>query len=465
MSNSVINFYDLKKKRIIFLEKRVLNVLRPKIIQIIIGDNSTKLKMAPEWFKPEDQNASLKNIIYPDGINENDQHQFNTIARYRAASKKPNNNFSKELLIPNESNTETLIIALDNFVQQFGGELSFTNEDLTFQEPAHRTACGIADLSSAHLLATDYIPTAQFTFIVDLNYQIDLARSDQTMQNFVLNFSNAIAEVLTCPNDYIRVMSVDKPGKTRNQTKIKFGLSTPDPTETEKLVQDLKMKARDGFPKHRILKHVKKDEYEWKWKPLISFFQLQTTDFAPEFNIDYTSGMPTKDKRGGFPYYLPIGWYRHALKVVNKYPEDKLWLGSNNVDGEWPVAFHGTHGGAVKGIKEKGLLISNADAMKDDAVKDKGTYFDRPGLYVATHCTGGAHPSYTKPFTINTSSTMNEKFRVVFQCRVKPDAFTIHTKPVATGEAWRFVDPDAIRPYGILVKNEKTPDVDQRNES
>ncbi|CAF4269069.1 unnamed protein product, partial [Rotaria sordida] len=58
--------------------------------------------------------------------------------------------------------------------------------------------------------------------------------------------------------------------------------------------------------------------------------------------------MPTEDKRGGFPYYLLIGWYPHTLKVVDKYPEDKLWLGSNNVDGEWSVAFHGTHEGAVK---------------------------------------------------------------------------------------------------------------------
>lgn len=168
---------------------------------------------------------------------------------------------------------------------------------------------------------------------------------------------------------------------------------------------------------------------------------------------------PTKDRRGGLPYFLPIGWYRHAINVIDKYPDDKLWIGSNNVDGEWAVAFHGTHGRAVKGIKEKGLLHTKIDAMKEEAVAEKGKDVDKPGLYVATHCTGGSHPAYTQKFTVESAPNESETFRVVFQCRVKPGAYTTHTLPVDKGAAWRFVDPEAIRPYGILVKNEKVPDV------
>ncbi len=166
----------------------------------------------------------------------------------------------------------------------------------------------------------------------------------------------------------------------------------------------------------------------------------------------------TVEQRGSLPYYFPIGWYRHALKVVDKFPDDKLWLGKDNVDGEWAVAFHGTKGIAVKGIKEKGLLITKFDAKREEAVEQRGTSFDKPGLYVATHCTGGAHPQYTAPFDIQQSPDVVEKFRVVFQCRVKPGAYTTHRSPVVKGHAWRFVDTDAIRPYGILVKSEETPD-------
>ncbi len=36
-----------------------------------------------------------------------------------------------------------------------------------------------------------------------------------------------------------------------------------------------------------------------------------------------------------------------------------------------------------------------------------------------------------------------------------PTLYTTHTSPVNEGEARRFVDPDAIRPYGILVKKER----------
>jgi hypothetical protein len=192
---------------------------------------------------------------------------------------------------------------------------------------------------------------------------------------------------------------------------------------------------------------------------LITFFQLQPTDFDPEFNVDYTPNMPTPVQRGGLPYYLPIGWHRHALKVEDKYTDGNLWLGSDNVKGEWAVAFHGTQATSVKGIQQKGLLITKVDLMRTEAVEQRGEQFDKPGLYVATHCTGGAHPQYTSTFNINSTSEKTQKFRVVFQCRVKPDEYTIHSSPVAKGEAWRFVDPNHIRPYGILVKNEETPDI------
>jgi hypothetical protein len=152
---------------------------------------------------------------------------------------------------------------------------------------------------------------------------------------------------------------------------------------------------------------------------LINYFQLRPIDFVSEHNIDYRSGMTTVDRRGGLPYYLPIGWYRHALKVIDKYPDDKLWLGRENIKGEWAVAFHGTHRAAVKGITEKGLSITKFDVKRQEAIEQAGTYFDKPGLYVATHCNDGAH-LYTKPFSVQLWQNKIETFRVVFQCRVKP---------------------------------------------
>ena len=218
---------------------------------------------------------------------------------------------------------------------------------------------------------------------------------------------------------------------------------------------------KQGFQKHRTLKHIKPNHYDYEWKPLISYFQLQMSELAPEFNRRYGSDMTPLDERGAHPYYLPIGWYRHALRVIDKYPHDQKWLGHANLSGEWPVAYHGTHEIAVKGIVQQGLLIgkskpggTTADVMRADSIEEKGQEFDRPGLYVATHCDGGAHPRYTHIFKIKGPEAMKKGYRVVFQCRVQPGAFSTHEGPVVKGHAWRFVDPEAIRPYGLLIKTE-----------
>lgn len=214
-----------------------------------------------------------------------------------------------------------------------------------------------------------------------------------------------------------------------------------------------------GFSSKTILGYIKPDEYQCKWMPILSYLQLQPLDFDPRYNLDYAAGgLPEQLKRGGYPYYLPIGWYRHGLKVDNKYKDNPAWLGSSNGPGEWPVAFHGTNSKAVKNIADQGLLVSavKTDAMLQSAIKQKGEEVNRPGLYVATHCNGGSHPRYTATFDVVISPEKTDTLQVVFQCRVRPNSFTCHTGPVKVGEAWRIVDPTAVRPYGILLKNINT---------
>lgn len=192
--------------------------------------------------------------------------------------------------------------------------------------------------------------------------------------------------------------------------------------------------------------------------PLLTYLQLRPQDFDKKHNFDYnTKGLYLDNKRGGYPYYLPLGWYRHAIDVSKKYPTDDPWLGYENLPGEWPVAFHGTHAEVVSNIKKDGLLIDKVkhDSMREEAVQRMGPKVDKPGLYLSTRCKGGAHPWYTKTFCVNVSEGKIERFRVVFQCRVKPGAFTTHICPITGSETWRVVDSNAVRPYGILVRKRK----------
>lgn len=183
---------------------------------------------------------------------------------------------------------------------------------------------------------------------------------------------------------------------------------------------------------------------------------MQPLDFDPRYNLDYAKeGMPEQLTRGGLPYFLPIGWYRHGLKVDNKFKDGVVWLGSSDAPGEWPAAFHGTKSLAVKGITDQGLLTTTIvrDRMLEEAITQKGPAVNRPGVYAATHCNGGSHPYYTEKFDVPVPNGKTKTFHVVFQCRVRPDSYTTHTAPVMVGSAWRMVDPTAVRPYGILLKN------------
>ena len=197
-------------------------------------------------------------------------------------------------------------------------------------------------------------------------------------------------------------------------------------------------------------------DYECVWKPNLHYLQVRAVDLDLQYNYDYRqSDLLDKDTRGGYPYFLPIGWFRHGLNVSAKYGHDQTWIGHVNAPGEWPVAFHGTCKEAVTGIVANGLLpkFTETDVMLNEAIDQIGEEANKAGLYVATHCHGGAD-LYTTPFTVTTSADRSEQFRIVFQCRVEPQKFTTHTSPVNEGEAWRFIDPNAIRPYGILLKKD-----------
>jgi hypothetical protein len=218
----------------------LLTVPKLKVASMIIGKNSTQLDMTPKWFKPDDEEKALKSIKYPPNVVK--KRPFNTVARFRAVQTedRDSNNFINQPIQVKEDATETLVLALDAFVQQFGGKLSFTNEDLSFENSAHRTACGVADLGSAHLLSSEHIPSAQFALILNLDYD-DLARSEETMEQFLLTFADAIAHNLQCENDYVRVSSVEKSTKGKGKAEVNLVLTTPDKTKTEELAETLQV--------------------------------------------------------------------------------------------------------------------------------------------------------------------------------------------------------------------------------
>ncbi|CAF2528267.1 unnamed protein product [Rotaria sp. Silwood2] len=315
--------------------------------------NRASLKMTPVWFKLNDQQAVLKDIVYPSDTIGN--QSFDTIAAYRTFTNK-SKDFCQEPIDVAEDSIETLILVLNAFARKFDGDLTISMDDVPYDDSAHRLAC--------------------------------------------------------------------------------------------------------GFPGRSVLQYVKPASYVYKWASSLSYFQLQLNDFAPEFNRDYEEAeLFESEIRGGYPYCCPIGWYRHALKIDHKYPNDSAWLGCINGDGEWPVAFYGTHQKDIDGLIKKELLPATTKrdaAMKNVSLQLNGIEMNEPGLYLTTHCNDGAHPRFTEIFPVKTSNENTANYRVVFQCRVQPNMFTIQESPVEKGEMWRFADPNAIRSYGLLLKEEES---------
>jgi uncharacterized protein (UPF0335 family) len=92
---------------------------RLKIAGMNRGETSIELSMTPTWFthNDKDEKKILRSIKYPLNTNKDDQRQFNTIACFRAVNKEKSNDFTTQEIDVKEKATETLVLALDAFVQ------------------------------------------------------------------------------------------------------------------------------------------------------------------------------------------------------------------------------------------------------------------------------------------------------------------------------------------------------------
>ena len=161
----------------------------------------------------------------------------------------------------------------------------------------------------------------------------------------------------------------------------------------------------------------------------------------PAFDYDFTGKRDdgTVFYRGGERYYRPYGWKRCALKVLNRYSNNK-WLGDaghrvGSCDGEWPVSYHGTGVNVSGSIAQEGYNLSKGKRF----LYGKGIY-STPSIEVAAKY---AHRFYHK----------GKPYRIVFQNRVSTtDLKVIDIDTTGKGEYWVQPHEDLVRPYGICMQ-------------
>ncbi|CAF1028738.1 unnamed protein product [Adineta ricciae] len=429
---------------------------QPIVSAKTITDKKATLDVMPAWFE-QVKPVPLERIRPPASFDKNsptDVRTYQCLATYRSMKNKTKNiDFVVEPFKADVENTETLVVVLNELANQLGTRLTFTNSDFKYDDSAYRTACGVANLGSIHtfLASEGQFQTAKFTLHLNLDYD-NLTATPETLQKFVVDSINDISSVVGCKKEFIRVFEVQR----TQSAFLGFGICGPSLLETEAIAEQTKDRLNDPDVKERggVFKYVIRENYDFKLEPVHVQLQLQEKDFDSKHNRKYDFAGTAK--RGGKPYYFPEGWYRHALRVVDKYPEDKAWLKMDNSPGEWAVAYHGTNYSALKGVINHGLMheFVTKDLCAAQAKKQNPSIPDVKGLYVATHCEGGA-ANYASTFTVKDSIGAHIDYKVVFQCRVQPGKFTEHTGPVIKGKAWRVFDEKAIRPYGLLLQEQK----------
>ncbi|CAI2170255.1 16457_t:CDS:1 [Funneliformis geosporum] len=161
----------------------------------------------------------------------------------------------------------------------------------------------------------------------------------------------------------------------------------------------------------------------------------------PHYDYDFTNikSSGRTYMRGNYKYVRPYGWNRIAIRVLDKY-SDNRWLGVNNrtkfsdsVEGEWIVSFHGTAKNNANSIARDGFLLSKGNRFQ----YGRGVYstpdIDTAACYAEKFEYGGVN------------------YQVVFQNRVKPGTFDVVSSESGL-KIFISRNDKNIRPYGICIR-------------
>ena len=197
------------------------------------------------------------------------------------------------------------------------------------------------------------------------------------------------------------------------------------------------------FPELKYLKEVHTDV-------LIGACKLSKNQLDSRGNrID---GWGVNEKRANMDYNPPLGWIGIGLKVLDKYDNgNNDWIGMNNSEGEWCVAYHGVarckYSDEVKRITK--LIYENEFKPGDNQAHGSHDDIQHPGQKIGkgvycTHLITEAE-KYAGKCEIN-----GKYYKTVLMARVKPNVF----RTCEDQKNYWVVNgtKDEIRPYRILYK-------------
>ena len=202
------------------------------------------------------------------------------------------------------------------------------------------------------------------------------------------------------------------------------------------------------------LENILKNYYLKSTKTLLLTDIILSTNF---FNIEFCKNENDWPKenliRGGKKYYPPYGCIGIALKLDDKYDKNNdIWLGKENKEGEWPVAYHGIGKGNVF---QKVLSIMNNNLQKGSGQFYKDFKNVEKNQKQYNNCGEGVYLTPNIKVALEYAEKINLglnnlQFKFVIMTRVNPNKIR---SPGTLKGGWILNgNNEEIRPYRILIK-------------
>ena len=175
---------------------------------------------------------------------------------------------------------------------------------------------------------------------------------------------------------------------------------------------------------------------------------------------DWQTGRKSGPKGYLKDYYPPIGWTGIGLKAWGLYDNgDNSWIGCNNSDGEWYIAYHG-----IKSLEALNGILLNG--FRRGEYQERASYPNMNPLTNRMYQKCGEGVYFIQNFLetqkyIAVFSYLGNNYRIIFMCRVNPHKVRIAN--IGNNlESWivngdNLNDPngrrrdDEVRIYRILV--------------
>jgi len=202
----------------------------------------------------------------------------------------------------------------------------------------------------------------------------------------------------------------------------------------------------------KIKKLSKMDDIQdIKEKPIIEDIIINCSILDSKGDKDRFSSQ--NSYRGGEQYIPPEGWNAIGLNIDNLY-ENNNWLGHNNQEGEFAVAYLGLYN--IYDIKEQlneDLNIFEINIRNIIKNMSQNLFENDRDIRHNSQCGNGICLFQNPKYAENTAGIVDLygfRIKIMLMCRVKPDKIR---QPESCRELWILnPTPDEVRPYRILIK-------------